>query len=220
MGIRVKICGLTSLEEALLAAEAGADLLGFDLRPRSPRRLTVREVKGIVAELRRRLVPPPLLVGVFADEGPDRIRLILEDAGLDLAQLAGSEPPFELKQLGGRAFKVIRPDGPEAALAAVGVYAPYVPREPDRPAFLVEPHVPWGWGEEAAPRLSLDGARFAAAGMRILLGGLSPETVAAAVAAFRPWGVDAVEGVEREVGVKDPERLRAFIAAARRASGV
>ena len=103
--MRVKICGLTNLEDALLALEAGADLLGFVLYPKSSRGVGLAAVAEIAGALRsapafhqRR----PALVGVFVNEPPAAVRRALDEAGLDLAQLSGHEPPDDLRALGGR----------------------------------------------------------------------------------------------------------------------
>ncbi len=107
----VKICGTTNLEDALAAAEAGADLLGFILYPKSPRYVTPERVAGIVGHLRRLLSAPPRLVGVFVNATPNKILAVLKQTGLDLAQLHGDEPVPVLAALQGRGFKAMRPTG-------------------------------------------------------------------------------------------------------------
>jgi len=119
----IKVCGLTNLDDARCAAEAGADFLGFIFYPKSPRFVTPEQVAAITQAIRREFgIRAPRCVGVFVDEPVERVRAILDSAGLDLAQLHGSEPPAEVRALQPRAFKAIRPqrcDDAEAAVAAL-----------------------------------------------------------------------------------------------------
>jgi phosphoribosylanthranilate isomerase len=210
----VKICGLTHLDDALLALEAGADLLGFVLYPKSPRGVGLAAIAEIASALRsapafqqRR----PALVGVFVNEPPAAVRRALDEAGLDLAQLSGHEPPDDLRALGGRAYKAIR--GEAEALPSAG--AP--PAHPYCPDFLLDaahPTLYGGSGQLADLALA---ARLAARHRLLLAGGLTPDNVAAAIRAVRPWGVDAASGVEAAPGKKDPAKVRAFVQAAKAA---
>lgn len=212
---RVKICGTTSLEDALMAAEAGADLLGFIFYPKSPRYVTPEQVQEIVQALRDRLSDRcPLLVGVFVDEPPERVRAVLDDCGLDLAQLHGSEPPAEVARLADRAYKAIRPKNRAEAEAAIAAYAGALVVRPDRPSFLVDAYHPWklgGTGQVAPwPAIYAVARRYPL----LLAGGLTPENVADAVRTVQPWGVDVASGVEAGPGRKDPQKVRRFIEAA------
>jgi len=208
----VKICGLTNLDDALLALEAGADLLGFVLYPKSPRGVSVSTVAEIAQALRcapafqqRR----PALVGVFVNEPPAAIQRALDEAGLDLAQLSGHEPPDDLRALGGRAYKAVRSE----ADALLPEDVP--PAHPHRPDFLldaVHPTLYGGSGQLADWSLA---AKLAARYRLLLAGGLTPDNVAAAIRAVRPWGVDVASGVEAAPGKKDPAKLRNFIQAAK-----
>jgi phosphoribosylanthranilate isomerase len=214
---RVKICGLTALADALCAAEAGADFLGFVLYPRSPRFVTPDQVAVIVAGVRRHLGLDALrFVGVFVDEPVERVRATLDRAGLDLAQLHGSEPPAALAALPGRAFKAIRPQNRAEAEAALVTYTPPTGPGPF-PGLLLDAYHPdrfGGTGLAADWALAADLARRT----RLLLaGGLAPENVADAIARVLPWGVDVSSGVEHSPGVKDHDRVRAFIQAVRAA---
>ena len=212
--MRVKICGLTNLDDALLALEAGADLLGFVLYPKSPRGVSL----GVVAEIAQALRSAPAfqqrqpaLVGVFVNEPPAAVRRALDEAGLDLAQLSGHEPPDDLRALGGRAYKAIR--GEAEALPSAG--AP--PVHPYCPDFLLDaahPTLYGGSGQLADLALA---ARLAARHRLLLAGGLTPDNVAAAIRAVRPWGVDVASGVEAAPGKKDPAKVRAFVQAAKAA---
>ena len=214
--MRVKICGLTNLEDALLALEAGADLLGFVLYPKSPRGVSL----GVVAEIAQALRSAPAfqqrqpaLVGVFVNEPPAAVRRALDEAGLDLAQLSGHEPPDDLRALGRRAYKAIRSQAEADALPAAG--AP--PAHPYCPDFLLDaahPTLYGGSGQLADLALA---ARLAARHRLLLAGGLTPDNVAAAIRAVRPWGVDAASGVEAAPGKKDPAKVRAFVQAAKAA---
>lgn len=98
---RVKICGLTNIDDAVCAVEAGADLLGFILYERSPRRATLAGARAIVAEVKRR-APAMQCVGVFVNETAEAMLAALREAGLDAAQLSGDEPPEALSALAGR----------------------------------------------------------------------------------------------------------------------
>jgi phosphoribosylanthranilate isomerase len=214
--MRVKICGLTNLEDALLALEAGADLLGFVIYPKSPRGVSLAAVAEITQALRR--APAfhqrrPALVGVFVNAPPAEVARALDEAGLDLAQLSGHEPPDDLRALGWRAYKAIRSQAEADALPAVD--AP--PAHPSCPDFLLDaahPTLYGGSGQLADLALA---ARLAARHRLLLAGGLTPDNVAAAIRAVRPWGVDVASGVEAAPGKKDPAKVRAFVQAAKAA---
>ena len=122
--IFVKICGLTCLEDARCAVEAGADLLGFILYPKSPRYIPPAQIAPITAALRE-LAPEVVTVGVFVNETPQAMARALDEAGLDLAQLSGDETPDHLRALQGRAYKAVR----EAAHAAAWLSAGRSPED-------------------------------------------------------------------------------------------
>jgi len=214
---RVKICGLTNAEDALEAAKAGADFLGFVFYPQSPRYVTPEEVRKIVEQVCDRVSPRPTFVGVFVDEPVNRVRDILDSCGLDLAQLHGSEPPVELRMLAPRAYKALRPQTRGDAEAFVATYEDDLPDVPDMPQFLLDAYHPWvpgGTGKQADWHAGIVLSRR----YRVLLaGGLQPETVAEAIATVKPWGVDVSSGVERAPGKKDAQKMRAFIHAVREA---
>ena len=108
--IRIKICGLTTFQDALYAAQAGCDMLGLNFHPPSPRFLQAPRAKEIVDCLRQELGEEcPRLVGVFVNKTPNYVLQVIEEVGLDLAQLSGDEPASDLIALGERAFKSIRP---------------------------------------------------------------------------------------------------------------
>jgi phosphoribosylanthranilate isomerase len=215
--LRVKICGLRSLADATLAADAGADYLGFIFYPLSVRAVTVEQVRPIAAALRGR-PDCPILVGVFVDEPVESVARILEACDLDLAQLSGDEPPEWLRDpgspLAGRSYKAIRPETPAQAARLAGAYRPASPpdRGPDLLLDTFHPILKGGTGQTADWEI---GAHVARTQARLMLaGGLNLANVAQAVAHVRPYAVDVASGVERAPGVKDPRVLQAFIRAA------
>ncbi len=212
----VKICGLTNLEDARCAAEAGADMLGFIFYEKSARHVTVEQAAAIVSGLRNAQIRPlPRFVGVFVNEPLAGVRAAIETVGLDLAQLHGDEPFDQVQALGEQAYKAIRPETVMQARAQAQVYVGAGSRGPERPDLLVDAYHPQrygGTGRIADVSLARDLARC----YRLLLaGGLTPETVGEAVMQVRPWGVDVASGVERTKGIKDHDRVRAFIQAVR-----
>ena len=218
MKTRIKICGLTNEEDALAAAEAGADFLGFVFYPQSPRYVAPKQVHEIARRVRNSFpdgAPRPALVGVFVDDPADRVRGTLDFCGLDLAQLHGSEPPFELRSLAPRAYKALRPQTRGDAEAFVATYQADLPDVPDMPQLLLDAYHPWvpgGIGEKADWHAGIVLARR----FRVLLaGGLNPGNVAEAIATVCPWGVDVASGVEREPGKKDHRKVRDFVQAVR-----
>lgn len=217
---RIKICGVTSLDNALACAEAGADLLGLNFYARSPRCITPDAARAIADGLRDALGDRcPLLVGVFVNAPADEIVHVLAAAGLDAAQLSGDEPPETLHALDQRGIKALRPRDPaEAETLALG-YAPYAPLDDRLPSLLVDAYHPalyGGTGESAS--LDVVQAAMARVPRLMLAGGLAPENVGERVSALRPWGVDVASGVENGTpGVKDLARVRAFVAAVRAA---
>jgi phosphoribosylanthranilate isomerase len=215
--IRVKICGLTNVEDALVAIEAGADLLGFILYPKSPRYVEPERLGEMLQEIRQSASvtrPLPRLVGVFVNEPVERVAQILEQTGLDYAQLHGAESPALLRQLPGRAFKALRPTNPEEALQAAQAFAALGPAE--GPALMIDAFDPaayGGTGKQADWQAAATVARQTPG--LLLAGGLAPDSVAAAIRTVQPWGVDVSSGVEAAPGRKDHAKMRAFVAAAK-----
>jgi phosphoribosylanthranilate isomerase len=208
----VKVCGITAPEDALAAAEAGVDAVGFVFYPESPRFIE-RERAAVIA----RVLPPMVLrVGLFVDATPDEMARTAEAVGLDILQLHGHEPPEALEGLPRRALKAVRVGSgfqPEDAL-----------RYEHASGILLDARL----ADETAP-LGGTGTRFDwslvrglrdRVGFLMLAGGLDPDNVAEAIAAVRPHAVDVSSGVEqRQPGRKDPARVRAFVEAVRRAEG-
>lgn len=203
--VRVKICGITRLEDALAAAELGADALGFNLWPGSPRFLPPEAAREIVSRL------PPLVtpVGVFVNQPRAEVMRLAAAAGVALLQLHGDETPDDCQGLGLPVVKAFRVAGPED-LAAIPAYRSVA-------AVLLDSRSDGFGGSGRAFDWEL--ARRAA-GPRplVLAGGLSPGNVARAIRAVRPFAVDAASGLESSPGVKDREKMALFVRAAQEAS--
>jgi phosphoribosylanthranilate isomerase len=210
--LRVKVCGLTTPGDALAAASAGADWIGLNFHPPSPRYVSLETAAGIVSAL----PATTEAVGVFVDRPPTEVAEVAARVGLRIVQLHGDEPVEDLPRLSGltivRAFRL--PD--VEAIARMESYlqrAEQLGRAPD--AVLVDAYVPGqagGTGRTIGDDL-LD--RLPPLPRLILAGGLSPANVAERVARVRPWMVDVAGGVESSPGRKDPALVAAFIAAAR-----
>jgi phosphoribosylanthranilate isomerase len=208
---RVKICGLTNSADALIAAEAGADMLGFIFYPPSPRYVSPETVKSIINDqLPMTKGKRPVLVGVFVNEALERVWEILDFCGLDAAQLHGDEPPEMVAALPGRAYKALRPPSSAELEAAVKNYE-FTIHHSQLPAFLLDayhPNLYGGTGRVTDGSLAADAARR----YNILLAGsLTPANVAEAVRTVNPWGVDVSSGVEAGPGRKDHAKVRAFV---------
>ncbi len=217
--MKVKICGITNLEDARVAVAAGADFLGFIFYPRSPRYVTSELAGQIIAALRAEGLAA-VTVGVFVDAPLAEIERTMQMAGLDLAQLHGDEPAAQVQALSGRAFKALRLRPGDEIEADALSYLSVAPDAAWVPQLLVDAYHPGaygGTGQTGDWRLAHVLARRCE---RLLLaGGLTPDNVAQAIAEVRPWGVDVSSGVEASPGRKDHGRVRAFIAAARAAGG-
>ncbi len=213
---QIKICGITNLEDARCAAEAGADLLGFVFFPRSPRYVLPAQVAAITQAIRSELgARAPRMVGVFVNDPADSVEAVLGAARLDLAQLHGDELPDEVRQLHPRAFKAIRPQTPNEAEAAMVEYSDTFPSDKTLPQLLLDAYHPEHFGGTGL-QANLSVALSLANDCRLLLaGGLAPETVGDAIRAVRPWGVDVSSAVEQAKGIKDHARIRAFVQAVR-----
>ncbi|MEW5722392.1 MAG: phosphoribosylanthranilate isomerase [Thermodesulfobacteriota bacterium] len=198
--VKVKICGLTLLEDALFAAAAGADALGFVFAP-GPRRISPEKAREIIG----RLPPLVLTVGVFVDESPARVLEIKDYCGLDAVQLHGEESEAETLTLGRRVIKAWRvragtPVKVEVFPAAILLLDSYDREKPGGAGRVFD----WDLAREAARRRPV-----------ILAGGLNPENVARAVETVRPYGVDVSSGVESRPGKKDHIKIARFIERAR-----
>lgn len=200
--VYVKICGVTTSDDALLAAGLGADALGLNFVAASPRLISTR----VASEIVRRLPPEVLTVGVFRNERPERVVKIANEVGLRAVQLHGEEPPDEVSWVGERIPNVIR------ALSAESLHR-YDLDACGSVQLLVDAPEPGSGKPFDWERLAVDPPDRAF----LLAGGLHPDNVEDAIRLLRPWGVDVASGVEASPGVKDPVLLQRFIAAARSA---
>jgi phosphoribosylanthranilate isomerase len=195
----VKICGVTRAEDAAAAVAAGADMIGLIFWAPSPRAASEDEARRV-----REAVPAGVpLVGVFVDEDPERIDELVAIAGLDRVQLHGSEPLALIKRYRGRVLRGVR----DGDVSAVPLDVPVIY---DRP-----------WGETRDVESLYAHWRLAStlvADREILLAGrLDPDNVGQAVREVRPYGIDCAGGVESADGIKDHERVRRLVAAAKEA---
>ncbi len=217
---KVKICGLTQLDDAVVAAEEGADFLGFIFYPKSKRLVDEKQVLCMVKHLRS-FDYCPTLVGVFVDFSAETISQILDYTGLDLAQLHGGEPPKLIGDLTSplykRSYKALRPQSYTEAEADAEWFLPPSPN-PDLPQLLVDAYHPNEYGGtgivsdwDMAQKLTVDVPQL------LLAGGLTPANVTQAIHETGVWGVDVASGVEASPGIKDQDAVRAFIRAAKQA---
>ena len=205
--VQVKICGITNLKDALAAAEAGADMLGFNFYPRSPRYIPPAEARRIVESL-----PPGVKgYGVFVnEEGPEAVVAVAREAGLSAVQLHGDETPEFCDAVAGLfTVKALRV-GPRYEVRNATRYR--------TDAVLLDAYSGEAYGGTGKTfDWSLARETREAVGKLFLAGGLTPDTVAAAVRAVRPYAVDVCSGVESSPGRKDHRLVRRFVAAARAA---
>lgn len=218
---RVKICGITTVEDALAVVEAGADAVGLNFYPKSARYLQPRDEEAVAAALAKKVVK----VGLFVNASEERVRATFERLGLDLIQLHGDESPEFVSRLGGlpvmRAFRV-GADG-------LGPVYEYIERTEELGCRLLAVLVDsFRKGSYGGTGQVADWATVAAYGAcpkmsgeslppLVLAGGLTPENVAEAVGVVRPAAVDTASGVESSPGKKDPASVKAFVRAARAA---
>lgn len=203
---RIKICGLTNRDDALLAAELGADALGFVFAPNSKRKADPAVAARIIEEL------PPFVtsVGVFQNQPLYEVQEIFRGCSLSVAQLHGDEDQIYLESLGLNTLKCFSLASKEdlKKIESFGLMLN---------AFLLDASVGgetggtgktfnWDWAVEAKTY-----------GKVILAGGLDPDNVAEAISKVKPWGVDGASGTEKAPGRKDPELVRQFIQGVRRA---
>ena len=204
--VKIKICGITNVEDAKVAVAAGADALGFVMYRKSPRFVEAVVVKSIVATL-----PPFVLpVGVFVNEEPERVRTLVDECGLVLAQLHGDETASYCQDLGRPVMKALRLKDRGTFLAL----AEFQGRANVR-GFLIDAfsdQAYGGTGQTVDWTLAQEAARSTPV---VLAGGLTPTNVAEAIACVRPHGVDVSSGVELSPGKKDHGKVKAFIEAAR-----
>ena len=208
----VKICGITNPNDAGIAVEAGADLIGFVFYPGSPRHVKPEQVRSIVTQLRARSPSASVrFVGVFVDEPQEIVAQTIDFCGLDFAQLHGAELPEMVTNLMDQGVAVIKGFRvrDRNALLEMERYQPT--------AYLLDafvPGQPGGTGHSFDWKLAVEAKAY---GRILLAGGLTPDNVAQAVRATRPWGVDVSTGVEAAPGQKSAEKLFRFVPAAKSA---
>ncbi len=218
MSVKVKVCGLTQVENALACAEAGADWIGLNFHPGSPRSISIE--RG--AEIREALVAQPQAtpIGLFVDRPYPEFGEVATDVGLLHVQLHGVEPPeilldcrkFKPKLFVVKAFRLSDRASVDRMIAFLD-RADALGRPPD--AILVDAYVP-GQAGGTGRTIALDLLEQLPPHPRLILaGGLTPENVGEYVAKVRPWMVDVASGVESSPGRKDPAKVRAFVKAVR-----
>ena len=203
--VRSKICGITRIEDALVAAEAGADAIGFVFYAKSPRAVDVRQARAIIAEL------PPFVttVGLFVNASRCELNEILEVVPLDLLQFHGDETPADCEGYHKPWIKALRVRPGDDLEAACRLYS-------GARGILLDTYVagvPGGTGE--AFDWSLVPARLSKP--IILAGGLSADNVGQAIAQVKPYAVDVSGGVEQAKGIKDAAKIEAFMRAVKQA---
>jgi phosphoribosylanthranilate isomerase len=196
---KIKICGITNIEDALAAVEYGADALGFVFYSKSPRSVTAATAKKIISS-----IPPAVkAVGVFVDKEKKELEQIASFAGLDIVQLHGSEPP-EYCDMEREIIKAIRVND-LSDLAPLNHYSSVS-------TFLLDTYSPaeiGGTGQIFNWEIAVEAKKF---GRIILAGGLTPENIEEAIKRVHPYGVDVSSGVEgNEKGKKDHKKLQLFI---------
>ena len=213
----VKICGITNLEDALLAVEAGADALGFVFYEQSPRYVDPKTAREIAAKL-----PSPIeKVGVFVNRLEDSICTVADEVELSAVQLHGDNEDPHVADL------VVKRRPNLKVLVGISMQHP----TPERRAMMWRPDVvsaflvdsgtssnPGGTGQTFDWRARRKNIEVIANLSHVVIaGGLTMTNVAEAIRILRPWGVDVASGVEARPGKKDPEKVRAFVAAVREA---
>jgi len=205
MQVRVKICGITNLDDALAAVDFGADALGFVFFQGSPRYIKHKDAAAIIKKL-------PLFtttIGVFVNEKPETIKKTIDIAGIDIVQFHGDEPP-EKCRVAKRCIKAIRVKSLES-LDPLNSYKDRVS------AFLLDtftPDILGGTGQIFNWDIAIYAKQF---GRIILAGGLTPDNVADAVGRVRPYAVDVSSGIESKKGEKDHKKMKLFIERAKEA---
>ncbi|MSQ34027.1 MAG: phosphoribosylanthranilate isomerase [Dehalococcoidia bacterium] len=217
---KVKICGVTQISHALVAGEAGAALIGLNFAPESPRRLSVPQAQEIARALRRRFPgPAPALVGIFVNATAADMRRTAASCSLDWLQLAGEEPwetAAALEQPLIRVVHVAPDETAEGLLGRLAEGARWIHSKES--LFLLDAYVAGRHGG-TGKTIDWELARRAAREYPLLLsGGLTPENAEQAAGLVQPWGIDVSSGVESG-GLKDEAKIRAFLAAVRRADG-
>ena len=201
---KIKICGIKTINDALAAMDAGADLIGFNFYPKSPRYVSVGMCRNIMSVLRR-YYGRVTCVGVFVNASVGEILGTMDTLGLNLAQLHGDETIEMLSRLDGKGFKAFRgiPDSVDGFARS------------ESPALLLDASVKGTYGGSGVTADWNGAAELAKKYPLLLAGGLTPENVAEAIRRVKPWGVDVASGVESAPGKKDAGLMVRFAKAVR-----
>jgi phosphoribosylanthranilate isomerase len=205
MAVRVKICGITRIEDLNAACSAGADALGFVFHAPSPRNLNIEQAAGLVKAL------PPFVqsVGLFVDAGPDFVEAVLKAVPLDMLQFHGDESPKFCGRFGRPYIKAIRVREGVDLVKCTADYG-------DARGLLLDAYVP-GMAGGTGERFDWSLIPVGLSKPLVLSGGLTPDNVAEAIRQVKPWAVDVSSGVEQTKGIKDAARVAAFIQGAKHA---
>lgn len=199
---RVKVCGVTTAEQAAACADLGVDAIGVNFVPTSPRRVDEAAARAIVDAVGKRT----LVVAVVANLDVPAMRALVEHTGVGCLQLHGDEPAADVAAMLPHAYKAVRVAGPNDVAVAEATPGEYVMVDAKVAGALGGTGHAFDWGLVVG---------LARRRRLVLAGGLTPDNVAEAVRRVAPWCVDVASGVERAPGVKDLAKVRAFVAAAR-----
>jgi len=195
---KIKICGLTNLDQALACVELGADWLGFNCWHGSPRYVNPSKIFEIISHLPKTVTT----VGVFVNERPFSVDKIMDRTGLDVAQLHGDETPEYIKKIKSSWIKAFR-FKPEFKTEDVKFFG--------QETFLLDAYSKNNYGGSGKTLDWNEASKFSRLGKLILAGGLNPENISEAVNKVNPWGVDVCSGVEKEPGIKDMKKVSDFV---------
>ncbi|MBL8099672.1 MAG: phosphoribosylanthranilate isomerase [Anaerolineales bacterium] len=193
----VKICGIKTIHDALAAMNAGADMIGFNFYPKSPRYIEVGQCRDIMFVMRK--YGHVKYVGVFVNSSVEDIYAAMDTCGLSFAQLHGDESLEMLQALEGKSFKAFRGKVDEQLIVK------------NEPAFLIDAMVKDIYGGSGVKADWNMASELAKQYKFLLAGGLTPENVSDAVSRVKPWGVDVASGVESSPGVKDEAKMIEFV---------
>ena len=210
---KVKIDGVRRVEDALIAVGAGADFIGVVFVPNRRRRISVQQGRRIVEAVKASGEDPPRVLGLFADQPMQEVKASVLGSGVDMVQLCGAESMTFCDEVPVPVFKSVHVPGGRAGVQGLEGLRRRMMALRERGHFVTldraVPGLQGGTGQtfdwDVAAQLSRAGLEF------MLAGGLTPENVGAAVREVNPWGVDVSSGVEAD-GIKDPEKIRQFIA--------
>ncbi|MBL8091018.1 MAG: phosphoribosylanthranilate isomerase [Anaerolineales bacterium] len=198
---KIKICGIKTIHDALAAMNAGADMIGFNFYPKSPRYVEVGQCRDIMFVMRK--YGHVKYVGVFVNSSVEDILAAMGTCGLSFAQLHGDESVEMLQALEGKSFKAFRGRVDEQLIVK------------NEPAFLIDAQVKDVYGGSGVKADWKMASELAKKYSFLLAGGLTPENVTDAVSRVKPWGVDVASGVESSPGVKDEAKMIEFVKSVR-----